>query len=442
MKNKIILSILLGLITLLILIGVSYSFYTANVKELNQTETVIKTKKLSLIYTGGQEISVGNIIPGDSFTKTFTVENTSDTVTTYNIYLENVTNEFNEDLVYVLKDETGVVVDETPLPITKAGKTYILTDISIDKDKIKTYTLTVEYKYLEDVNQNAYQGSIFKATLGVDSEKVSTNFDISTMKSIWLGDSIIAGYGNDNKGFSEYYKDLTNSESVINRGFGGSTISDNTPQVNDDPITLISSINYLVDNKSLYQDLDLIVLDGGGNDVILYDLDSTKAAYKKEIGTVGVEGDTVINDFEEILDTLENNFPNAKILYIQPFSYSQEAIENIVYKRIVNDSTLDELNSWLGTTASSKEELRENIVSIYTNGTAGYPTSIPNIKNRADALFPQIKTVVNNHNLEYLDLTTYIEMSTHLQNDGIHLTDAGYTHLTPYIVDKISSMFE
>ena len=441
MQRKIILPILAGLITLMILVGVSYAFYSANVKNFNQTETVIKTKQLSLIYTGGQEINAENIIPGDSFTKIFTVENTSDSVVTYNIYMESITNEFNEDLVYTLTDDTGVVVSETIMPVTNSGKSYLLTDIEIAKDEIKSYTLTVKYKYLEDVNQNAYQGAIFKATLGVDTDKVLANVDLSNKKSIWLGDSLIAGYGNNNKGFAEYYKTLTNAENTIKRGFGGSTISDNTPQVNDDPITLIASINYLVENKALYEDLDLIILDGGGNDTMLYDFDASKASYQKEIGTIGVEGDTVINDFEEVIDTLETNFPNAKILYIQPFSYSQEAIENIVFKQVVNESTLEELNSWLGTNATSKEELRDTIVSIYTNGTAGYPTSIPNIKNRADALFPQIETVINNHNLEFLDLTGYVEISTDLQDDGIHLTDAGYTRLTPYIVDKISSMF-
>ena len=52
MKRKIILPILAGLITLLILVGVSYAYYSANVKEVNQTETVIKTNELNIVFTG------------------------------------------------------------------------------------------------------------------------------------------------------------------------------------------------------------------------------------------------------------------------------------------------------------------------------------------------------------------------------------------------------
>ena len=109
-KVAIIASIVIAVI--LLIAGVSYAYYSATVTENNKTETVIKTDKLTLVFTGTNEITTGdNMIPGDSFTKTFTVENTSDVDTKYNIYMENVTNEFNEDLVYVLSDEDGVVVE-------------------------------------------------------------------------------------------------------------------------------------------------------------------------------------------------------------------------------------------------------------------------------------------------------------------------------------------
>jgi len=97
------------------------------------------------------------MIPGDSFTKTFTVENTSTVKASYNIYMEGITNEFNEDLVYVLSDETGTVVAKTPLPTTNAGKTYLLENIEIESGVTKSYTLKIEYTYL-DTPQNDYQG--------------------------------------------------------------------------------------------------------------------------------------------------------------------------------------------------------------------------------------------------------------------------------------------
>ena len=89
-RRKLILIIIFALILLLLSIGVSYSIYTGKIKIFNRTETTIKTKELGLIYTGVEEISAPNIIPGMEFEKTFTVENISDVPVDYNIYMEKV----------------------------------------------------------------------------------------------------------------------------------------------------------------------------------------------------------------------------------------------------------------------------------------------------------------------------------------------------------------
>ncbi len=179
MKKKIAIIVVSIIAVVALVAGASYAYYSARVKENNKTETVIKTNELTLVYTGGQEINVTGIVPGDSFTKTFTVENTSTIAVDYNIYLQNITNEFNEDLVYTLSDETGSVVSETVLPETNTGKDYVMTNVSIASGVTKEYTLTVSYKYKEE-NQNAYQGKTFSATLGVDTLKVET-----PVASIW-----------------------------------------------------------------------------------------------------------------------------------------------------------------------------------------------------------------------------------------------------------------
>ena len=160
-----------ALLILLLTISFSYSYYVAEIKVFNNTETIIKTKELNLVFTGTSEITASNMIPGDSFTKTFTVENTSDVETSYNIYMEKVTNEFNEDLVYTLSDETGEVVEETPLPVTNESKSYLLSNIEIAAKIKKEYTLKIEFKYL-NTPQNGNQGAEFKAILGIDANKV------------------------------------------------------------------------------------------------------------------------------------------------------------------------------------------------------------------------------------------------------------------------------
>ena len=172
-KKKITLVYTVAALMIIGLLGYTYSYFSATVTEENKTETVIKTKGLSLTFEGTSEINTSDMIPGDSFTKTFTVENTSTVKTFYNIYMENITNEFNEDLVYTLTDEDGEIVSETPLPVTNTGKSYLIENIEIEPSEIKEYTLKIEYKYL-DTPQNDYQGAEFKATVGIDSNKVES----------------------------------------------------------------------------------------------------------------------------------------------------------------------------------------------------------------------------------------------------------------------------
>ena len=175
MKKKVIIPVIASIITVLILSGVSYAYYSAKIKENNPTETILKSNELNLIFTGTKEITANNMIPGDSFTKTFTVENTSNRAVDYNIYMENIINEFNEDLVYTLEDTTGSVIDETPLPVTNKDKSYLKTGISIEANTIKTYTLKITFKNTDEP-QNDYQGKTFKGTLGIDTKRINKEY--------------------------------------------------------------------------------------------------------------------------------------------------------------------------------------------------------------------------------------------------------------------------
>ena len=180
-KKKLLIPVVASLVTVLVLSGVSYAYYSAKIKENNKTETVIKSNELNLIFTGTNEINANNMIPGDSFTKTFTIENTSNRTVDFNIYLQNITNEFNDDLVYVLKDDTGSVVGETPLPVTNQNKSYLKTKLDIESNTTKTYTLTVTFKNTDEP-QNDYQGKTFKGTLGIDTELVTYSVDASEVQ--------------------------------------------------------------------------------------------------------------------------------------------------------------------------------------------------------------------------------------------------------------------
>ena len=49
-KKKIILALSILIITILISINYAYSFYRRKIKEENKTETILKSKKIALVY--------------------------------------------------------------------------------------------------------------------------------------------------------------------------------------------------------------------------------------------------------------------------------------------------------------------------------------------------------------------------------------------------------
>ncbi|MBE6161770.1 MAG: hypothetical protein E7158_06095 [Firmicutes bacterium] len=162
--------LVVGVLVLLLLVSVStYAFFSANINKIKETETKVKTNELDITFNGTSEIDYSSVIPGDSFIKTFTVTNHSNRAVTYNIYMQNITNEFGEDLVYRLRDNNGSVIAETPLPETNTGKTYLKTNISIESQETKSYTMTIEYKYTNE-NQSETQGHVFRGTVGIDTE--------------------------------------------------------------------------------------------------------------------------------------------------------------------------------------------------------------------------------------------------------------------------------
>ena len=219
-KKKLLIPVIASIITVLVLGGVSYAFYSARIKENNKTETVIKTNELTIKYTGTQEINVDNIVPGDSMAKTFTVENTSNVSVTYNIYLENITNEFNEDLVYTLKEENNEIIKEEVLPTSSDKKSYLITDVEIKSQEVKQYEMTVEFKY-SDKDQNKLQGKKFNATLGIDTtpikivKVVNEKIDIDKLNS---GEEVTKTFNVKNLSSTNQNYDIKLSEIVNTYG--------------------------------------------------------------------------------------------------------------------------------------------------------------------------------------------------------------------------------
>ena len=149
----------------------TYSYFTSSVEGTGNIEnntSTTNTEELSdLIITDGENISNTTMIPGDSVTITFTVENPNTIQVCFNLLWSNTENTFvnQKDLVYTLEDEDGtMLVSETQYPSTNTGTTLLVDGTSIEANETKTYTLTITYKETDE-DQTADIGKTFNSSI-------------------------------------------------------------------------------------------------------------------------------------------------------------------------------------------------------------------------------------------------------------------------------------
>lgn len=215
----------------------------------------------------------------------------------------------------------------------------------------------------------------------------------------FIGDSLIEGYGNEFHGFDYYLAQNLPNTNFINNSKSGSTITDNS---GTDNIIMLNQAKTLAGNP------DIIVLDGGANDIMGYALGFLNQDLKKEIGTVDLtsqnisNGETVITDLEEVVLELRNKFPDAKLCYFQPF--------------LLDDDTISHLTS----ESLAKQE----------------------IVTRRDAFYQEVQKMCQKWQIEYLDVAGHFEGTgtTYRQEDWIHIKEAGYELLTPFLLQKLKEM--
>ena len=288
--------------------------------------------------------------------------------------------------------------------------------------------------------------------LKLDSDLEESNWD--KIKHIWFGDSVMRGYGNNNQGFAEYmvnytgadyYQNLSVSGAVLNKDhlyYNGSTYA-------PDPNMVIQNhVDYALsdENYENYKDVNLIILDGGGNDVIGV---ITHIQNQKEIGTVDEttltpsDSYTLMSDLEKVLYTLRSKFPEAKILYVNPVDYTKHGMGEIVFTEVIKWIDLDYLNSITGNNFSSFEEAHDVIIQIYTEGLYDQTPFIKILTERYNQFISEVPKAIAKYGGEFMDLKDTIAASrdTYLQSDKLHITAAGYEAMTPIIIEKVEEMF-
>lgn len=147
MNNKkvtIVISIVSVLVFVVAITAASYAFYTSTVTKVGESETKVGTEVLGSSFVDGPVVKISNIIPGDTFSKTFTVANSSGKDLQYKIVINELQNEFEktEDLQYTLKRGETVVTSGS-FPTQTGAITEIIT---IGSNITHNYTLTITYK--------------------------------------------------------------------------------------------------------------------------------------------------------------------------------------------------------------------------------------------------------------------------------------------------------
>lgn len=176
--------LVVSLIIICITSLVSYAYFTASVNG-SANNNVVVTGHMEVTYEEGSNISLNaNMIPGDYVTKTFSVTNTGNVDAIYNIYFNEIINNFDpkSDLVYELISENGVNISETVCP---DAKEIIAPGILLGVGQTHNYTIKITFKET-GVNQDSNKDKIFHGK--IDLEDSSQEYEFVTKYYAYEGD--------------------------------------------------------------------------------------------------------------------------------------------------------------------------------------------------------------------------------------------------------------
>lgn len=183
MKGRTILFVSCIIVVLLITIGISYAYFTAQFTGGEETDTITVTGgRMNIVYNGGADINISNIIPDNNpaAIKTFTVTGNNNTVIEmgYKISLVVEYNDFSEEaikykLISTNTDNNGTVAPNIDMTnIGTGAKTIELGtgtfDVPTEGDKAHTYRLEIYFPN-QEYNQNIDQEKNLNAFIKTES---------------------------------------------------------------------------------------------------------------------------------------------------------------------------------------------------------------------------------------------------------------------------------
>ena len=169
MKEKKYLVLSTVILIVLLVFGVSYSFYKARIE--GDTKSIsLKTKGIYLLYKGDLNLVSGYIEPGWSVTKTFTIENQGSEIEKYNIYIKDLVNTFVTEgyLQYKITSSNGYNMSEyKDIPKAESKTDTVLAySVPINPKEEQEYTIELIYKDTEE-DQSEDMGKILSGTLNI-----------------------------------------------------------------------------------------------------------------------------------------------------------------------------------------------------------------------------------------------------------------------------------
>ena len=172
--------IILGVSILFIAIGISYAYFSLNVigNDTAKNNRIV-TGNLELTFTDTSEITLNNMLPGDSVTKTIKVTNTGSKEVAYNVGWTNYENSIiNNELIIegTCKRLNSSNTEEcTCNNVSKKAITgsNIISNISIEPNVTHEYTLTITFKETNKP-QNYNKNKSFNGKLNITESTAKT----------------------------------------------------------------------------------------------------------------------------------------------------------------------------------------------------------------------------------------------------------------------------
>ncbi len=176
MKEKKYLVLSTIILIVLLVFGVSYSFYKARIE--GDTKSIsLKTKGIYLLYKGDLNLVSGYIEPGWSVTKTFTIENQGSEIEKYNIYIKDLVNTFVTEgyLQYKITSSNGYNMSEyKDIPKAESKTDTVLAySVTINPKEEQQYTIELIYKDTEE-NQSEDMEKILSGTLNIQEGTINS----------------------------------------------------------------------------------------------------------------------------------------------------------------------------------------------------------------------------------------------------------------------------